>query len=109
MADGPGLRVIFTRGEVRLYDLRALGLDGAARRVLGALKVDCSVRLRLALGLADATARRPVFVELVRLGDAAIAPLLRGRLMLRPSGRVSVPGVSRPEILLRLATEVPFP
>lgn len=89
--------------------MRALGLDGAARRVLGALKVGVSVRLRLALGLADALALRPRLAEPVGLGDAAIAALLRGRLVFRPSGLASIPGVNLPEALLRLATEVPFP
>jgi hypothetical protein len=76
--------------------LRALGLDGA-------------VRLLLALGLADALAVRPGLVVPARLGDAAIAPPLRGRLVVRPSGLASIPGVNLPVILLRLATEDPFP
>ena len=80
VADGPGLRVVFTLGEERLYDLRALGLDGVARLLLGALKVDFSVRLPLASGLADALAPRPGLAKPVGLGDAAIAPLLRGRV-----------------------------
>ena len=80
VADGPGLRVVFTLGEERLYDLRALGFDGVVRFLLGALKVDFSVRLPLASGLADALAPRLDLVEPVRLGDAAIAPLPRGRL-----------------------------
>ena len=80
VADGPGLRVVFTLGEERLYDLRALGLDGVARLLLGALKVDFSVWLPLASGLADALAPRPGLAKPVGLGDAAIAPLLRGRV-----------------------------
>ncbi|MED5380949.1 MAG: hypothetical protein VYC47_00140 [Verrucomicrobiota bacterium] len=78
--DGPGLRVMFTLGEVPLYDLRALGLDGVVRLLLGALKVDFSVRLPLASGLADVLALRLDLVKPVGLGDAAIAPLLRGRV-----------------------------
>jgi hypothetical protein len=116
VADGPGLRVVFTLGEERLYDLRALGFDGVVRFLIGALKVDFSVRLPLASGLADALAPRLDLVEPVRLGDAASASLLRGRLLLppvrlslRPSGLASIPGVNLPVILLRLATEVPFP
>jgi hypothetical protein len=96
--------------------LRALGFDGVVRLLLGALKVEFSVRLPLASGLADALALRPDLANPGRLGDAAIAPLLRdrlllprGRLSIRPSGRVSVPGVSPRVILLRLTTEVPFP
>ena len=87
VADGPGLRVMFTLGEERLYGLRALGLDGVVRLLLGALKVDFSVRLPLASGLADVLALRLDLVEPVWLGDAAIAPLLRGRLLL-PRGRL---------------------
>ena len=60
--------------------IRALGLDGVARLLLGALKVDFSVRLPLASGLADVLALRLDLVKPVGLGDAAIAPLLRGRV-----------------------------
>jgi hypothetical protein len=84
VADGPGLRVMFTLGEERLYGLRALGLDGVVRLLLGALKVDFSVRLPLASGLAEVLALRLDLVEPVRLGDTATAPLLRGRLLLPP-------------------------
>ena len=84
VADGPGLRVMFTLGEERLYGLRARGLDGVVRLLLGALKVDFSVRLPLASGLADVLALRLDLVEPVRLGDAATPPLLRGRLLLPP-------------------------
>jgi len=60
--------------------LRVLGLDGAVRLLLGALKVELRVRLPFAPGLAAALAPRPDLAEPVRLGDAAIAPLPRGRL-----------------------------
>jgi len=50
------------------------------RLLPGALKVEFSVRLPFALGLADALAPRPDLAEPVGLGDAAIAPLPRGRL-----------------------------
>ena len=73
---------MFTLGEERLYDVRALGLDGVVRLLLGALKVDFSVRLPLASGLADELALRLDLVAPVRLGDAATPPLLRGRLLL---------------------------
>jgi len=52
--------------------------------LLGALKVDFSVRLPLASGLADVLALRLDLVEPVRLGDAATTPLLRERLLLPP-------------------------
>ncbi|MBO94748.1 MAG: hypothetical protein CMI32_07620 [Opitutales bacterium] len=77
VADAPGLRDTFTLGDVRLYVLRELGFDGVERRVLGALNVDVSVRLLLALGLADAVALRPALADRVLLGEAAIFPLLR--------------------------------
>jgi len=67
--------------------LRALGFDGVVRLLLGALKVEFSVRLPLASGLADVPALRLDLVEPARLGDAATAPLLRGRLLL-PRGRL---------------------
>ena len=70
VADGPGLRVMFALGEEWL--------------LLGALKVDFSVRLPLASGLADVLALRLDLVEPVRLGDAATTPLLRERLLLPP-------------------------
>jgi|TARA_B100001964_G_scaffold105590_1_gene117883 hypothetical protein len=70
--------------------LRALGFDGVVRLLLGALKVELRVWLRLALGLTDELAARPLLrPDLVRVrpdlarlrsGDAAIAPLLRVRL-----------------------------
>lgn len=50
--------------------------------MLGPLKVEFSVRLPLASGLADVLALRLDLVEPARLGDAATAPLLRGRLLL---------------------------
>ena len=56
--------------------------------MLGALKVEFSVRLPLASGLADVLALRLDLVEPARLGDEATAPLLmRGRLLL-PPGRL---------------------
>jgi hypothetical protein len=67
--------------------LRALGFEGVVRLLLGALKVEFSVRLPLASGLADVLALRLDLVEPARLGDAATAPLFRGRLLL-PRGRL---------------------
>ncbi|MBT6104095.1 MAG: hypothetical protein HOH62_09345 [Verrucomicrobia bacterium] len=64
--------------------MRALGFDGVVRLLLGPLKLEFSVRLPLASGLADVLALRLDLVEPARLGDAATAPLLRGRLLLSP-------------------------
>ena len=77
VADAPGLRDTFTLGDVRLYVLRELGFDGVERRVLGALNVEVSVRLLLALGLADAVALRPALAGGVLFADLAAVPLLR--------------------------------
>jgi len=62
--------------------LGALGFEGVVRLLLGALKVEFSVRLPLASGFADVMALRLDLVEPARLGDAATAPLLRERLLL---------------------------
>ena len=67
--------------------MRALGFDGVVRLLLGALKVEFSVRLLFGFGLADVLALRLDLVEPARLGDAATAPLLRERLLL-PLGRL---------------------
>ncbi len=64
-------------GAVRLYVLRELGFVGLERRVLGALNVEVSVRLLLALGLADAVALRPALAGGVLFADLAAVPLLR--------------------------------
>ena len=77
MDDGPGLRVMFTLGEVRLYDLRALGLDGVVRLLPGAPRVEPTVWPLLALGLAAVLAPRPDLAGAARPGDAAAALLLR--------------------------------
>ena len=71
LVDRPGLRVMFTLGEVRLYDLRALGLVGVARLLAGAPRVEPRVWLRLALGLEAVLALRPDWVGAERPGDAA--------------------------------------
>ena len=82
VADWPGLGVLFALGEERLYGVCALGFRGVVRLLLGALKVDFSVRLPLASGLAEVLALRLDLVAPVWLGDAATPPLLRGRLLL---------------------------
>jgi len=71
LADRPGLRVVFTLGEVRLYDLLALGLVGVVRLLAGAPRVELRVWLRLALGLEAVLALRPDWVGAERPGDAA--------------------------------------
>ena len=84
LADRPGLRVLFAPGEERLYVVRALGFVGVVRLLLGVLKVDFSVLLPFASGLAEVLALRLDLVEPVRLGDTAAAPLLRERLLPSP-------------------------
>jgi len=80
LVDRPGLRVMFTLGEVRLYDLLALGLVGVARLLAGAPRVELRVWLRLALGLEAVLALRPGLAGEVRPGDAATGRLLRAPL-----------------------------
>ena len=80
LAERPGLRVTFTLGDVLLYDLRALGLDGVARLLPGAPSVEPTAWLLLAPGLAAALAPRPDWAGAERPGDAATDRLFRAPL-----------------------------
>jgi DNA-binding transcriptional LysR family regulator len=77
LAERPGLWVTLTLGDVLLYDLRALGLDGVVRLLPGAPRVEPMVWLLLTPGLAAALAPRPDWAGAERLGDAAADRLER--------------------------------